>query len=32
MDDVDGDEALTAISAPPVSLLGAHTTLEAQTT
>ena len=32
MDDADGDEALAAISAPPVSLRGTHTTLEAQTT
>jgi hypothetical protein len=32
MDDVDGDEALTAISASPVSLQGAHMTLEAQST
>ena len=32
MDDLDGEEVLAAISAPPVSLRGAHTMLEAQTT
>ena len=30
MDAVDGDQELIAISEPPVSLRGAHTTLEAQ--
>ena len=32
MDDLDGEEVLAAISAPPVSLRGAHTMLEAETT